>query len=143
MPEDNFEDVQPKPFDTLPLKDKLELVGVKIVPDDGAPDLYGVGETTDLFNLLTTVVNKIVNKDSFLDFNLVQKGFVAYTGAKDIPKELLYLTETELVILKEVVETGLKFEDPNKAGLEALVETIIFAGLTLVLGITQYTRKSM
>lgn len=139
---------QPKPFEALSLKEKLELVGVTVIPvktpdGKGFIDPYGISESMDLFDLLTTVVNKVVNKDTFLDFNLVQKAFATYTGAKDIPKEMLYITEVELEEIKSRVEAGLKFNDPSKEKLEKLIEQVVFTGICLLSSITSYTRKDM
>lgn len=140
--------VEPRPFEALSLKEKLELAGVSVVPaivPDGTEviDPYGISESMDLFDLLATVANKVVNKDTFLDFNLVQKAFATYTGAKDIPKELAYLTEVELKEIQERVSSALKFTDPSNEKLEKLVESIVFAGLLLLSGITTYTRKPL
>lgn len=150
MPDDkNLGDgLEPKPFEALSLKEKLELAGVSVVPvtlPEGGEviDPYGISESMDLFDLLATVANKVVNKDTFLDFNLVQKTFATYTGAKDIPKELQYITETELAEIQERVSTTLKFIDPAKEKLEKLVESIVFTGLVLLSSITAYTRKDM
>lgn len=140
--------VEPRPFEALSLKEKLELAGVSVVPaivPDGTEviDPYGISESMDLFDLLATVANKVVNKDTFLDFNLVQKAFATYTGAKDIPKELAYLTESELKEIQERVSSTLQFTDPSNEKLEKLVESIVFAGLLLLSGITTYTRKPL
>jgi len=140
--------VEPRPFEVLSLKEKLELAGVTVVPvktsdGKGFIDPYGISESMDLFDLLATVANKVVNKDSFLDFNLVQKAFATYTGAKDIPKELQYITEVELAEIQDRVATTLKFIDPAKEKLEKLVESIVFTGLVLLSSITAYTRKDM
>jgi len=140
--------LEPKPFEALSLKEKLELAGVSIVPvalpESGEViDPYGISESMDLFDLLATVANKVVNKDTFLDFNLVQKSFATYTGAKDIPKELAYLTEQELTEIQERVSSILKFTDPSKERLEKLVESIVYAGLVLLSSITQYARKPL
>jgi hypothetical protein len=138
--------VEPRSFEALSLKEKLELVGVNVVPvktpdGKGFIDPYGISESMDLFDLLATVTNKVVNKDTFLDFNLVQKAFATYTGAKDIPKELQYITEVELTEIQERITATLKFTDPSKEKLEKLVESIVFTGLVLLSSITAYARK--
>lgn len=136
--------LSPKPFSDLSLKEKLDLVGIQIVPTNlptgEAPiDPYGIEESLDLFVLLATIGNKVVNKDSFLDFTLAQKAFATYTGAKEIPKELTHITEAEILRIKETVEKTLKFEKPDTQKLEALVERIVFIGLLLLFSITDYT----
>lgn len=142
MPEKQFDDVQPKPFEQLSLKEKLELAGIQVMPtatpERLVVDPYGIQESLELFDLLTTIANKVVNKDSFLDITLIQKTFVAYQGAKQIPKELIYLTESEVGVIQERIKMGLKFDNPDKAKLERLVETLTFAGLLILFGITSY-----
>ena len=145
MPED-FKDVQPKPFKDLSLHEKLELVGITVIPtnlptNESPIDPYGIDESLDLFDLLATVANKVVNKDTFLDFSLVQKAFATYKGAKDIPAELSHLVESEVVKITECVQTALKFSDPNKAKLEKLVEDLSFGGLFILSAITSYLQK--
>jgi len=135
--------VQPKPFEKLSLSEKLKLVNISVIPQGDAPDLYGIEESLDLFDLLATVANKVVNKDTFLDFSLLQKAFATYTGAKEIPKELTHLTDFEVATILERVKAVLKFNDPDKASLEILAERIVFAGLLLLSGITDYTRKDV
>ena len=143
MPED-FSNVEVKPFKDLPLKSKLELIGIKVVPTEtGAPDPYGVEESLDLFDLATTIANKIVNKDSFLDFNLVGKGLAVYKGGEKIPNELTHLSERELTIIQDRVTAGLKFNNPDQVGLELLIERITFATLLLLYGITEYTHVNV
>lgn len=144
---EQIKDLQPKPFTSLSLKEKLDLAGISVVPvktpEGQVIDPYGIDESLDLFDLLSTVGNKVVNKDSFLDFDLVQKAFATYTGAKQIPKELTHLTEPEVQVIVERVRKNLVFKEPDKVKLEKLVEDIVFAGLLLLSSITAYTSKEV
>ena len=133
--------VSPKSILETSLKEKLEFFGMQVLPAN-APDPYGINESKDLFLLLATVTNKVVNKDTFLDFSLAQKAFAAYKDAKQIPKELNYLTEAELEELKALIAKELKFDNPDKAKLEILIEKLSFAGLLILQAITEYANKT-
>jgi hypothetical protein len=104
-------------------------------------ELFGIEQTKDVAKVLCLTVNNFVNGDSFLSLDFAKAAFEAGNDIKQVPNELLNLSEKEVTELYEFIVVNLKFNNSEQYKVERLAEKILLGVLTIVAGLVEYTAQ--